>query len=318
MAIEDEDEFSYERDIAPINRRFFDEIQRKGLPPKAMLAASRASRQIGDEYYSREAAIRKADMELASSNLRMQADMMNLEKVRRNSANRRLELEQTRMLGDTFARALGDPSVPAEQRPNEIRRIALAAAPIIANNEGAKEAFNNALELAKPIKREGPTVQDYIDKGYDTEYLSVWSQKNNAPLSFDSPLPIGVYATGKEVADAKRRKLEIESGVAREQALSAARAPEQRKQKVAESLEQITLVQDILKPEVLKFKDESDIETIRSAVNLYGTPDDKKNFDSMNAIDKARAAKRIRANLIGGVAEQGKTQREITLQQFDL
>jgi hypothetical protein len=318
MAEDYEDEFSYERDIAPINRRFFSSIESRGMSPRAELGTQKASLQMGDQYYAREAAIRKADMDLASSSLRMQADMINLEKVRRESANRRLELEQTQMLGDTFSRVINDPSIPNEQRPNEIRRAAAAFTPIIANNKGAEEAFKNALELAKPVKREGPTVQDYIDKGYDTEFLSVWSQENKVPLSFDSPLPIGVYATGKEVADVKRRKLELESGVAKEQALSAARAPEQRKQRVAESLEKITLVQDILKPEVLKFKDESDIETIRSAVNLYGTPDDKKNFDSMSATDKARAAKRIRANLIGGVAEQGKTQREITLQQFDL
>jgi len=318
MAEDYEDEFSYERDIAPINRRFFSSIESRGMSPRAELGTQKASLQMGDQYYAREAAIRKADMDLASSSLRMQTELASLEKVRRDSANQRLQMEQTRMLGDTFTRALNDPSIPADQRPSMIRRIGIDAAPIIANNKGAEEAFKNALELAKPVKREGPTVQDYIDKGYDTEFLSVWSQENKVPLSFDSPLPIGVYATGKEVADVKRRKLETESVVAKEQALSAARAPEQRKQRVAESLEQITLVQDILKPEVLKFKDESDIETIRSAVNLYGTPDDKKNFDSMSATDKARTAKRIRANLIGGVAEQGKTQREITLQQFDL
>jgi hypothetical protein len=141
----EEDVFSYEKDITPLRKSYFQDVM--GDSRISPAAAARMSESYGRKLeadYANEAAVRQRAQQVEITRLQ-------LDEARRESASSRSNIQGASALSRQLDYAMTQ--VPEEERPLVIGRLGVANAELITNNPVAKSAFSAAEKSVNSRRR---------------------------------------------------------------------------------------------------------------------------------------------------------------------
>ena len=128
------EQFSYERDVAPLMGNYFKRLQSSGLSPLAQAKLYEAKTQEAQAGFANEAAARTKAMEFEKTRLA-------LDDVRSKSLQARGDMQSLGALQSILDDALT--STPREQHREVVAGLRVKLAPLIESNEMAKSMFNS-------------------------------------------------------------------------------------------------------------------------------------------------------------------------------
>ena len=296
-----EDDFSYERDIAPMNRRYFERVQSLGLSAGPSASLLRQQRASSDALFERESKIRQIEAERQTSLLQREKAFLDLENGRRKTQQELVQMEQLRPIQEVLSNI--NNNAPPQQREPLIRQFGINYAGAIESNPAAKYAYENAMKDAKPVEdKDAITVGQLVEEGVSLSSFKKLADAGGVDfnqLRTDTKLsPIGAAflleesSKSKAQLEADRRRLEKEE--------------EDQKQRVSflmKGIDDVKLMQDKLTGKTLdQFEDPTDDPVLTTVVATFGSPEQQTQFTKGTATQKLNIAKQVRTQwALGGL-----------------
>ena len=278
--------FSYESDIAPIKKRFFQNaMQNRNLNP--MFAASLSS-QLSTSLDTQA----EKEQQLKMRELQYQSSLFSLEREREKSARERRNLQDMAPLQSALEAAL-DPSLSAQDQQRAVGRLGIQYAGLIGESPGAAAAYRAAAGgIVDPTKPK-TTAGAFISAGGSNDYLKAYEAQTGTPLEADTELPFGVFTEGLQYtklqqvddkdrrSEAKRRRDEIEK----------------RADSLVSDLKNADLLADDpidkTKRNSKLFDNDYSAAVVEGPLEMFGTPEERKIASGADAATKLKLAQRI-------------------------
>ena len=287
-----EDDFSYERDIAPMNRRYFERVQSLGLSAGPSASLLRQQRASSDALFERESKIRQIEAERQTSLLQREKAFLDLENGRRKTQQELVQMEQLRPIQEVLSN-INNNALP-EQREPLIRQFGIDYAGAIESNPAAKFAYENALQAAKPVEdKDSMTIGKLAEKGVSPDFFNQFAKASKIdPMQLRADMKVSPYVASialEDVAKNKQRQEELE------RTSTEARAFERNQLDfLTKAIQSTKLKVDEYDPEVDEFEDPTAAVLVSSYVTAFGTQAQKEQFTkSRKASEKLGLAKTI-------------------------
>ena len=287
-----EDDFSYERDIAPMNRRYFERVQSLGLSAGPSASLLRQQRASSDALFERESKIRQIEAERQTSLLQREKAFLDLENGRRKTQQELVQMEQLRPIQEVLSNI--NNNAPPEQREPLIRQFGINYAGAIESNPAAKFAYENALQAAKPVEdKDSMTIGKLAEKGVSPDFFNQFAKASKIdPMQLRADMKVSPYVASialEDVAKNKQRQEELE------RTSTEARAFEKNQLDfLTKAIQSTKLKVDKYDPEVDEFEDPTAAGLVSSYVTAFGTQAQKEQFTkSKKASEKLGLAKTI-------------------------
>lgn len=293
-----EEDFSYERDIAPMNRRFFEEVSASGLPAATQLSLVNERLARTDAQFARQTEILKVEAQRQAALLDRDRSLIELENSRRKTQQQLVQMQQL----EPFQKMLTGITLGArpEEREPMLRQFGIANAGLIAGSETAKVAYDNALAAAED--KNAITVGQMIEKGVGLGTLKKLADADGMDfnqLKTDTKLsPAGAAflleetTKSKEQLDVEQRRREKEE--------------EDQKQRISflmKGIDDIKLKQDKLTGTVLdQFEDPTNEPILTTVVSTFGSPEQQSLYAKGTPTQKLNIVKQVRTQwAVGGL-----------------
>ena len=287
-----EDDFSYERDIAPMNRRYFERVQSLGLSAGPSASLLRQQRASSDALFERESKIRQIEAERQTSLLQREKAFLDLENGRRKTQQELVQMEQLRPIQEVLSNI--NNNAPPEQREPLIRQFGINYAGAIESNPAAKFAYENALQAAKPVEdKDSMTIGKLAEKGVSPDFFNQFAKASKIdPMQLRADMKVSPYVASialEDVAKNKQRQEELE------RTSTEARAFERNQLDfLTKAIQSTKLKVDQYDREVDEFEDPTAAGLVSSYVTAFGTQAQKEQFTkSKKASEKLGLAKTI-------------------------
>lgn len=293
-----EEDFSYERDIAPMNRRFFEEVSASGLPAATQLSLVNERLARTDAQFARQTEILKVEAQRQAALLDRDRSLIELENSRRKTQQQLVQMQQL----EPFQKMLTGITLGArpEEREPMLRQFGIANAGLIAGSETAKVAYDNALAAAED--KNAITVGQMIEKGVGLGTLKKLADADGMDfnqLKTDTKLsPAGAAflleetTKSKEQLDVEQRRREKEE--------------EDQKQRISflmKGIDDVKLKQDKLTGTVLdQFEDPTNEPILTTVVSTFGSPEQQSLYAKGTPTQKLNIVKQVRTQwAVGGL-----------------
>lgn len=196
---------SYERDIAPLQQRFFRDIySNRSIRPQDRAALSMGISQRFAGVFEQQAKLRELDQQARNRELSFQSGMFALDQAREKAIKER---ENAEALGSVTNDLINitNPSADSETQRSALSQWAINNANTLATNDAARLAYDAAIRgMAKP--KETLTDVDVVRMGIPLEELDV-NMDGVVDESERTPVRVSGVATS-------RRKQELEARLA--------------------------------------------------------------------------------------------------------
>ena len=174
----EEDVFSYEKDITPLRKSYFQDVMSDSRISPA--AAARMSESYGRKLeadYANEAAVRQRAQQVEITRLQ-------LEESRRESSSKIGNMQRVAELQSILSTAMSD-KVSDDERPKLVSQIGIQYAPLIGTSEVAKTMFTSAQKGVTGSTRKASTDQFQMIKGFMKDLDTVKLAKDYAGKTID-------------------------------------------------------------------------------------------------------------------------------------
>jgi hypothetical protein len=158
-----EDSFSYEGDVKPLMRRYFNISS--GLSGPTATAFFKNRQQILEGETAKT-------LELQTRSLGFETAKLELEKARDDAANKRNMLESLQPFQQQIDSILEDTSIDSAERKRQIGIVGVRNAGLLATNDAAAKAYGAAQLGVGDDTNKKLTIFDYVRSGGDPKYLS--------------------------------------------------------------------------------------------------------------------------------------------------
>jgi hypothetical protein len=279
MAEEDnnEDILTYEKDIMPLRKSYFENLSGSKIDP---LTRARMSEAYGKELLTSFSERAKAqEMSEVNKNRRLQFETtkLALEQAREDAASKRNMLQAFQPFQQEVDSILNDSTIDSAERKRRLGITGVRNAPLLATNEAAAKAYGAAQLGVGEEEKKKLTVFDYVRSGGDTKFLS---EINPDVTKVD---------INQEINPAWMLDRLNKSAVAKERAAADVKSQRAQQKKseslLTKTLEDIGTIQ-LAEQEYGKegvsadtFKDPSSEYKAISAIEFFGTPEEKEKFN---------------------------------------
>jgi hypothetical protein len=190
---EPELDFSYERDIAPLQQRFFRSVYgNRSIDPRDRASmASGFATQLGSAF-EQQAKLRDLDAQRRNRELTYRAGLFSLEQAREKANRERTMLEALPKVTSELDAILADPAADPETQRVQLSRWGLQNSGLLSTNDAARTAYSAALSgISKP--KPVITDEDLLRMGIpldtlDTNKDGVVSEEERTPMRISGAL----------------------------------------------------------------------------------------------------------------------------------
>lgn len=185
--------FSYENDITPLRRQYFDIARNTGLPVSAQAQLVRGS--INELQQEKE-----QELQLQQRAINFEATKLELEKSRRESSSKIGNMQRIAELQSILSTAMSG-NVTDVDRPKIVSQIGIQYAPLIGTNEIAKTMFTSAQKGVTGSSRSSSNDQFEMAKSFMNDLDSVKLAKDYAGKPVDEFEDEGSFGKVSTVID---------------------------------------------------------------------------------------------------------------------
>lgn len=186
-------DFSYERDIAPLQQRFFRSVYgNRSIDPRDRASmASGFATQLGSAF-EQQAKLRDLDAQRRNRELTYRAGLFSLEQAREKANRERTMLEALPKVTSELDAMVADPTADSEAQRVQLSRWAMRNAGLLSTNDAARTAYSAALSgISKP--KPVITDEDLLRMGIpldtlDTNKDGVVSEEERSPMRISGAL----------------------------------------------------------------------------------------------------------------------------------
>jgi len=292
-------DLSYERDIAPLQRRFFREIySNRSMDPRTRAQfASGISAQLGSAF-EQQAKLRDIDAQRRARELSYKTGLFSLEQAREKAVKERRMFEAMPAVSQQLDGIINDPTKTPELKQQEVARWGVANAGLLATNDAAKIAYNSA--AAGIVKQPNPiTDEDLLRMGVP---LSELDTNKDGVVSNEERTPIGISSV--------LQKVQLGSQAAKAQLQYDKELRAQQRGAIDATLRGLSSVKfEMTKPliegeapqELDKFKDSASEAAVNSAITLFGGPRMAEEAKKLTPKKRFEIANELRTNYLGSL-----------------
>lgn len=269
-----EDILTYEKDIVPLRRQFFQDLSSsKYISPEGQ---ARMSETYGKELlssFAERAKVQEMGEVNKSRRLAFESAKLDLEKAREDAANRRSMIQSFQPFQEQLDSILQDTSIDSAERKRQIGIHGVRNASLLATNDAAAKAYGAAQLGIGDEDKKKLTVFDYVRAGGDTKYL--------AEINPD----VTRVDINQEINPAWMLDRLNKSGIAKQTQKDLLEEEAKRRTEAKEAVN--TLVKDLstvklAKPELGRtedaFEDAGSAFKVSSVVEALGTEEEKAKF----------------------------------------
>lgn len=269
----DTDSFSYENDIMPMQKKYFESTASKVSDPMVRTALLADNRNIIEGEFIKRAKMEELGMMNRGRELSYQSALVSLDQSRTDAANKRDMIKTMVPFQNRLDSILKDPSIDSVERKRQVGIVAVENAGLLAVNDAASKAFEAAKIGIGDTENKKLTVFDYVRAGGDTKYLSEVSA-NPADLDLNTELNPAWFLdkTNKSALNKQRQKDDLDI--------------EQKKQEQSNTMSNGLLTSltgvKLKASDALTQTDEFDTAghafVVANVVSTFGTPEEKASF----------------------------------------
>lgn len=205
---------SYERDIAPLQQRFFRQIYgNRSISPTTRAALSTGISQQLAGAFEQQAKLRDIDQQARNRELSFRTGLFSLDQARERALKER---ENAMSLGGVVAEltSITDAGLDADTQRSQLSNWGIRNAGLLSTNDAARVAYNSALQAA-PKTQPGFTEEELIRAGapldeLDTNKDGVLSPEERNPMNV-SRVVVGRRQKAAEAEEAVRRQRTAET-----------------------------------------------------------------------------------------------------------
>jgi len=172
--VEPEFDFSYERDIAPMQQRFFRSVYSdRSIDPRDRAAiASGFASQLGSAF-AEQSKLRDIDQQARNRDLAYRTSLFSLEQARERASRERSMLESLPKVTSELDAMTADPTADPEAQKSMLSRWAISNAGVLATNDAARIAYDAAIRGLRKPTPVGLTDEDVVRMGLPLDKLDV-------------------------------------------------------------------------------------------------------------------------------------------------
>lgn len=289
---------SFERDIAPLQKKFFSKVtaNRSIRPEVADQLSMQFASNLGSIY---ETSRKAAEAEQASKmrQLQYESALFTLDREREKAQRERNMLSSLIPLQQELDRVISDPNTDEYTKQQELGRIGVRNAQLFALNPAAETAYRAAQMGVVKKPKEGFTTEEYLRSGGRYEFLKEHEKTLGRPIQTTDVLPTSVAMTGLEKTKAGILSAE-ESKKRDEESTKLLR--EREKGLVDLTTKAKTGVNPITKKELNEFDSPISQAAVAETVNIFGYPEEQKQFGSLDVKGQINLAQKIAIEQISG------------------
>jgi hypothetical protein len=285
-------DFSYERDIAPLQQRFFRSVYgNRSIDPRDRASmASGFATQLGSAF-EQQAKLRDLDAQRRNRELTYRAGLFSLEQAREEAVRKRNMLEALPKVTSELDAMVADPTADSEAQRVQLSRWAMRNAGLLSTNDAARTAYSAALSgISKP--KGTYTDEDLLRMGIPYDQLD--SNKDGAVSEEErSPMQVSRVLTGM---GSTRSLLEEQQKLneRRQKVLDDALGGLGRVKFATEKSDDLTAAPI----EVDEFSDAGMSVSVDSVIALLGSPADEKLAAESGPKKKFEIAKNLQAQYL--------------------
>lgn len=293
-----EDLLSYERDIAPLQQRYFRQaFGTQGVRPEV---AAKMSMQFSaglDETLARQQ--KNAEFEDVRRNRQLQFDsaLFTLEREREKAQRERTMLQSLGPLQAELDNVLNDPNEDYYAKQRRLGALGVRHAQTFATNPAAEVAYRAAQAGLVRAPKPDLTAANYVQAGGASKYLAAYEQSLGRPLQPEDELPFGLYAQGLE-ATAFGEKTSAQ------QLRAITAAEELRRRKSDELIGLVTKAKSAEKDPMTGKVDPTVLDSpmslaaVEAVIAMYGSPEEQREAKEQNAAQKLALAQKMSTELL--------------------
>lgn len=270
-----------------------------GLSPQASLPVLRSTLAAYDQETATRQQLQENELTLARKKVDLETSIAQLDRIRRESAREREDLQSIASLQSQFNEA--NKETDPLKRRKSVESIVMSNAATAASNPAVNSYLTRIEQFTRIPEQKAPelSVAQYSLKGGDPNLLRAYGnefQKQiGRPLVESDPIPAEVFAAGIRKPEAEEKA-----------------KPSPTALKVLDQLDSIKV-----KPAEFtggqqlpaRLEDPTSIQVVDVVVDIFGTKDEKSSYGSKSEIDKVNIARKISTELrlgkragLGGVA----------------
>lgn len=289
---------SFERDIAPLQKKFFSKVtaNRNIRPEVADQLSMQFASNLGSIY---ETSRKAAEAEQASKmrQLQYESALFTLDREREKAQRERNMLSSLIPLQQELDRVISDPNTDKYTKQQELGRIGVKNAQLLAMNPAAETAVRSATMSLTERPREGFTTEEYLRSGGQYKYLKDFEKTLGRSIETTDVLPTSVAMTGLESS-----KMDIlRSEEAKKQAEESTKLMREREKGLVDlTTKAKTGVNPITKKELNEFDSPISQAAVAETVNIFGYPEEQKQFGALDVKGQINLAQKIAIEQISG------------------
>ena len=164
--------FSYENDIKPMQKKYFETTASKETDPMVRTALLADNRNNLETDFIKRARMEEIGLSNKGREISYQSALVSLDQSRTDAANKRDMLQTLVPFQNQLDGVINDTSIDSSERKRQIGILGVKNAGLLAVNEAAGKAFDSAKIGVGDTENKKLTVFDYVRAGGDTKYLS--------------------------------------------------------------------------------------------------------------------------------------------------
>lgn len=281
--------FTYESDIVPLKKQFFQRVMKdRNLTPE--FAASISSQFSGALKEQAD-----KDLQLRARDLQYKSSLFTLDREREKSARERRNLQDMAPFQDALNAAISDPTRPPNDRQFEVGRLGVQFAGLMGESPAATAAYRSALgSIAEPTKPK-ITAASFLNQGGSYDYLKQYGIDQGIEIDSTTEIPFQVFATGLDLtrkASEAGKDMEEEFDLRRKEINARAKEITTAVEKANLRLTNDDLLnKDKRDPNV--FDNITSETLVGETINMFGSPEELERAKNLNAEGKLKLAQLI-------------------------
>lgn len=308
--------FTYESDIVPLKKQFFQRVMKdRNLTPE--FAASISSQFSGALKEQAD-----KDLQLRARDLQYKSSLFTLDREREKAARERRNLQDMAPFQAALDAAISDPSRPPNERQYDVGRLGVQFAGLMGESPAATAAYRSALgSIAEPTKPK-ITAASFLNQGGSYDFLKQYGEDQGIEIDSTTEIPFQVFATGLDIT----RKAS-EAGKDMEEEFDRRRKEiNDRAKEIATAVEKADLMlskDDLLDPTKRNpnlFDSVTSEAVVDETISMFGSPEERKQAETLNAEGKLKIAQRLGVGYRSGKLRPNTTTspaRESAERHFD-
>lgn len=301
-------ELSYERDIVPLQKRYFQSAFRNPNlnPNTAAMLSQQFSEGVAGAYAERQR-MAAGDQEMKQRKLQFDTAMFTLDREREKANRERTMLDTLAPFQKQLDSVLSDTTSDTATKQQQIAQLGVKNAGLFALNPAAATAFDAARTGVVNERKKKATMHDYIIAKGDPDLLEGYAKEKGIELDWSTEIPVLDYSKLMGATDMKQRQeaYKIKLALEEEQRYLQGAAD------IAKNAPSLLKLQKNLgagEVDPNKWESPSGPAAVASLLNVFGTPQEKEEIPKLTPAEQIKRVSEISSAALTGKRKPNQAQ----------